>query len=303
MVKPQRTIRASSRYIWSADTGKKKKTRTKTSRSWTTEKTTEEEQVYLCDIGAIVSLGVWATDSLGVWATVSLGDSTTVSLGDWATVSLGDWATKSLVGECATVSLGDWAIASQGDLATVSLGDWAIVTLGTKFNQEVKRWLNQNDLISLLKDIDGNLASNDDNKQIAELLLRRTDAINRRERLIKAVENAIKLRYQPQIPEKISALNKAKKSRFIDLQQQNSSIGRFLILMSALQDENQILTNLDLEEKKRAIDEKIIHNKNLRDKQIENGEDVEEDHATACQELLRERSDLKMKIEAQSQNC
>ena len=54
-----------------------------------------------------------------------------MSLGDWATVSLGDWA---------TVSLGDWAI--------VSLGVWAFVTLGTEFNQEEKRLLNQNDLIS-----------------------------------------------------------------------------------------------------------------------------------------------------------
>ena len=41
-----------------------------------------------------------------------------------------------------------------------------------------------------LKEIDENLASKDDDKQIAELLLRQTDAINRRERLIKAVENA-----------------------------------------------------------------------------------------------------------------
>ena len=46
-----------------------------------------------------------------------------------------------------------------------------------------------------LEEIDENLASNDDDKQIAELLLRRTDAMNRRERLIKAVENAINRRY------------------------------------------------------------------------------------------------------------
>ena len=43
-----------------------------------------------------------------------------------------------------------------------------------------------------VKENDENLASNDDDKQIEELLLRRTDTINRRERLIKAVENAIK---------------------------------------------------------------------------------------------------------------
>ena len=99
------------------------------------------------------------------------------------------------------------------------------------------------------EEIDENLASNDDDKQIAELLLRRTDAMNRRERLIKAVENAIKFKYQPQIPKIISAVNKDIKSRFVELQQQNSRIGRMIILMSALQDENQILNYLDLEEK------------------------------------------------------
>ena len=60
-----------------------------------------------------------------------------------------------------------------------------------------------------MKEIDENLASNDDDKQIAELLLRQTDAINRRERLIKAVEDAIKVKYQPQIPEMVSAVNRA----------------------------------------------------------------------------------------------
>ena len=132
------------------------------------------------------------------------------------------------------MSLGDWTTVSLGDWAIVSLGVWAIVILGTEFNQEEKRWLNQNDLISRkpVKEIDENLASNDDNKQIAELLLRQTDAINRRERLIKAVENAIKLKYQPQIPEIFSAVNEAIKSRFVELQQQNSSIGRLIILMS-----------------------------------------------------------------------
>ena len=51
-----------------------------------------------------------------------------------------------------------------------------------------------------IRGIDENLASNDDNKQIAELLLRRIDAINRRERLIKAIQNAIKVKYQPRFP-------------------------------------------------------------------------------------------------------
>ena len=122
--------------------------------------------------------------------------------------------------------------------------------------------------------------------------------MNRRERLIKAVENAIKFKYQPQIPEIFSAVNNERKSRFVELQQQNSRIGRMIILKSALQDENQILNYLDLEEKKRAIDERIVHNEKLSDERIENGEDDEADYAAACQELLQERSDLKMKIEA-----
>ena len=44
-----------------------------------------------------------------------------------------------------------------------------------------------------IRTIDENLARNDDNKQIAELLLRRIDVINRRERLFKAIQNAIKI--------------------------------------------------------------------------------------------------------------
>ena len=149
-----------------------------------------------------------------------------------------------------------------------------------------------------IRAIDENLARNDDNKQIAELLLRRIDVIKRRERLFKAIQNAIKIKYQPQIPEMFSTVIQAMKSRFVELQQQDSNTGRVIILMSALQDENQILNYLDLEEKKRAIDERIAHNEKLRDERIENGEDAEEDYAAACQELLQERSDLKLKIEA-----
>ena len=149
-----------------------------------------------------------------------------------------------------------------------------------------------------IRAIDENLARNDDNKQIAELLLRRIDVIKRRERLFKAIQNAIKIKYQPQIPEMFSTVIQAMKSRFVELQRQDSNTGRVIILMSALQDENQILNYLDLEEKKRAIDERIAHNEKLRDERIENGEDAEEDYAAACQELLQERSDLKLKIEA-----
>ena len=150
-----------------------------------------------------------------------------------------------------------------------------------------------------VKEIDENLASNVDDKQIADLLLRRTDAINRRERLIKVIENAIKVKYQPQIPEIFSTVNKEIQSRLVGLQQQSSSIGRVKILMSALQDENQILNYLDLDEKKRAIDKLMVSNETLREDSIENGKDAnEEDYAAACQELLQKRSDIKTKIEA-----
>ena len=149
-----------------------------------------------------------------------------------------------------------------------------------------------------VKEIDENLASNVDDKQIADLLLRRTDAINRRDRLIKAVENAIKVKYQPQIPEIFSTVNKEMQSRLAELQQQSSCVGRVQMLMSALQDENQILNYLDLDEKKRAIDRLMDSNKKLREDSIANGKIVdEEDYAAACQELLQKRSDIKTKIE------
>ena len=149
-----------------------------------------------------------------------------------------------------------------------------------------------------VKEIDENLTSNVDDKQIADLLLSRTDAINRRNRLIKAVENAIKVKYQPQIPEIFSTVNKEMQSRLAELQQQSSSVGRVQMLMSALQDENQILNYLDLDEKKRAIDRLMDSNKKLREDSIANGKVVdEEDYAAACQELLQKRSDIKTKIE------
>ena len=86
-----------------------------------------------------------------------------------------------------------------------------------------------------IRGIDERLASNNDNKQIAELLLRRIDAIIRRQRLIKAIQNAIKVKYQPQIPEMFSTVIKAMQSRFVELQRKNSNTGRVIMLMSALQ--------------------------------------------------------------------
>ena len=149
-----------------------------------------------------------------------------------------------------------------------------------------------------IRGIDENLASNDDNKQIAELLLRRIDAINRRERLIKAIQNAIKVKYQPQVPKMFSTVIKAMQSRFVELQRQNSNTGRVIVLMSALQDENQILNYLDLDEKKRSIDKLMVSNEKLREDSIANGKIVdEEDYAAACRELLQKWSDIKTKIE------
>ena len=149
-----------------------------------------------------------------------------------------------------------------------------------------------------VKEIDENLASNVDDKQIADLLLRRTDAIKRRDRLIKAVENAIKVKYQLQIREIFSTVNKEIQSRLLELQQQSSSIGWVKILMSALQDENQILNYLDHDEKKRAIDKLRVSNEKLREDSIANGKVVDEDdYAAACQEVLQKRSDIKTKIE------
>ena len=87
-------------------------------------------------------------------------------------------------------------------------------------------------------------------------------------------------------------------SRLAELQQQSSSVGRVQMLMSALQDENQILNYLDLDEKKRAIDRLMDSNKKLREDSIANGKVVdEEDYAAACQELLQKRSDIKTRIE------
>ena len=150
-----------------------------------------------------------------------------------------------------------------------------------------------------VREIDENLASNVDNKQIADLLLRRTDAKNRRNRLIKAVENAIKVKYQPQILEIFSTVNKEMQSRLVELQQQSSSTGRVKILMSALQDENQILNYLDIDEKKRAFDKLMVYNEKLREDSIANSKVVDEEEiAAACQEMLQNRSDNKTKIEA-----
>ena len=66
-------------------------------------------------------------------------------------------------------------------------------------------------------------------------------------------------------------------SRFVELQRQNSNTGKVIILMSALQDENQILNYLDLDEKKRSIDKLMVSNEKLREDSIANGQVVDEE--------------------------
>ena len=56
---------------------------------------------------------------------------------------------------------------------------------------------------------------------------------------------------------------------------------------------------MDLEEEKRAFDEKIISNETLREDSIAEGKNVdEEDYAAACHILLQKRSDIKTRMEA-----
>ena len=60
--------------------------------------------------------------------------------------------------------------------------------------------------------------------------------------------------YQSQIPEAIAYVaNKEMQSRFEELQQQNSSIGRLAKLMSAKHDESETQKYLEPEEKKNVL--------------------------------------------------
>ena len=95
-----------------------------------------------------------------------------------------------------------------------------------------------------------------------------------------SVENAIKVKYQPQKPEMFSAVSKEIRSQFVELQHQNSSIGKVKLLMSGLQDKNHILNYLDIEEKKRAFDERIFSKEKLRSDSFANCKDVDEEDIT-----------------------
>ena len=132
---------------------------------------------------------------------------------------------------------------------------------------------------------------------LADLLLQRRYAIQKRERLIQAIKIGVKLKYQPHIPEAIADRNKAMQSRLEDLQQRNARIGMLKMLMSALEDENEIQNYLDLEEQKRCIDEIVVNNGKWRNSQLANGEDFNEEESTAeCQTLQQKRSKIKKKL-------
>ena len=131
----------------------------------------------------------------------------------------------------------------------------------------------------------------DDNKQIAELLLRQTDAINRRERLIKSVENAIQLKYRTQIPELFSSMNEAMSSRFGELQLQNRSNGRLKIW----NDEYNVQNDLYFVENNR-VDETMVNNDILRDDTLAKGKDVDEEYAAACYDRKGLASKRKLKV-------
>ena len=69
-----------------------------------------------------------------------------------------------------------------------------------------------------IEEIDESLHDDHDDKQIAELLLRRNDTAQKRERLIQAVQSEIKIKYQPQIPEAFAQENREMQSQFEALQ-------------------------------------------------------------------------------------
>ena len=158
-------------------------------------------------------------------------------------------------------------------------------------NQILSYWNAAVDHGKTIREIGEKLHDDNDDKPKAELLLRRKNTAQKRERLVQAVQNAMKVKYQPQIPEAFAYENKEMWSRFEELQQQNSSIGRLAILMSAMCDESEIQNYLDPEEKKRAVDETMVSNKKLRKEAIANGEDTNgDDYTSACQEMFQIRS-------------
>ena len=131
-----------------------------------------------------------------------------------------------------------------------------------------------------VKEIDDNSSCTYDDNKKAEFLLQIKEAAPKRERLGQAVRKALRLKYQLQIPEAFAYVNKENWSRFGELQQQNSSITRVIILMSAMHDESEIQYKLVPEKKKRFIDETIVHKAKRHDNQFANSEDIDQDTYT-----------------------
>ena len=116
--------------------------------------------------------------------------------------------------------------------------------------------------------------------------MRRNDTTQKRGRIFQAVQKAVKLKYQPQNPGALAQGKIEIQSRFEAWQQRNTGIGRLRMLMSAIQDKNEIQIYLDHEERLR--NDAIAYGKNAN----------EEDYTAASQEFFRKMSDIKTKIEA-----
>ena len=89
--------------------------------------------------------------------------------------------------------------------------------------QTLRFWIAAVDHGKTIRKIDEKLNDDQSDRQIAELLLRRKNSAQQRERLVQAVQNAVKLKYQSQVPEAFAHVNK-EMQRFEALQQQHSSI-------------------------------------------------------------------------------
>ena len=101
-VKVQRKIKASSRYIWSADPDRADKEEDDSLMD-TTKKTAQKDRM--------VTLGDWATVTVGVWANATLSVWANATLSVWANATLGVWMIVTLV-VWAFVTLGAWNFAA-----------------------------------------------------------------------------------------------------------------------------------------------------------------------------------------------
>ena len=81
-----------------------------------------------------------------------------------------------------------------------------------------------------IKEIDESLACNHDEMHLAFIVLQKKDVIQKQERLIQENQNAVKLKYQRQLPEVFGTGKKSMQSTFAFLQHQNC-IERLKMLM------------------------------------------------------------------------